>query len=1535
MSARQRGLTSTKWGGLRRAVAGIALAALATGGLSAVALGAAAPADAAASPSQQWLTAVGGSAANGGTLTGTFGTTGVTATVTASGDGTPARPFTNGTIDRANGLISPDAPTGAPTITQGVVSGQSLNTQVRFSKPVIAPRMHFMNVDGSLVRINNAIAGDGITATRAAGNSVFTVDSTNLINSPARRADNSFCQQPDGSNPTGACGTVAISNTSGLVSAFNFANSDQNLGGDSWQWDLSFPSAPLTKQFTPGAINPGGTSQLTFTIANPANEGQSALSPLGFTDTLPAGVTLKDGTVTNNGQCGTPTTSGITAGSNTVTAGAISVAVGATCTITVNVTATTQGTYTNDNSNLTTTVANLVPNANTSLTVTTAQIPTVGCTTDPAIFNTGYNQATDGQLANGAADPRWTVAGGYTGLNYVNTTTFPAGPSAAALPPAGATYAPAQAGKVNNLWSNSQSGKSQWISAQYVDPANGQNQADGYGDWYYRYQFNLDPAVDPATFQLDMSWLSDNTVAGVWVNNVAQQGANLPQDPNNAWGGGGFNSGNAAKTSMAGDWKTGLNTILVQVKSYYTAEGFDAEVTSTALCPTPTLTVTKQVQNATSGDNSAPLQVGDTVNYTVTATNTSKVPFTTANPATITDDMSDVIDDADLVASSLKATVDGAAVTVPTFASPTLSWSGPLDAGKTVTITYTVTYTGEGNSVLNNNACVPDGTQTADTLPCAPTTLPAPKIDDWKTVSASANPLVAGSTLTYTLHFENTGTTSGPVNKMDNLSDVTDDATVTTEPATASGALTGTRTGDIIAVTGTLAAGATSTITYTATVKPDGQRGNNVAANYLVNQNELPPTTCQPVDPQRPDCTVTNMPDLAVSKSVDPASGTAVKAGDVLTYTLTFDNTKGTDTAPVTGWSDDLSKILDDADVTTQPTSSIASLRAGAISNGSFPVTGTVPAGEVGTITYTVTVKPNGQRGDNDLGNALSNGGPCAPGLCTENPVRSFSITKTASTPVVHPGDTVTYTVTLANTGKVDYTADEPATITDDLSKVLDDATYVPGSATNGATVSGLTLTWSGPLPVGGTQVITYQVTAGPVGTGDGTLANTVSGPPDSTCITCETVTPLQAFRVTKTADATEVVPGQKITYTITVSNTGTAAYTAANPASFTDDLSKVLDDATYNNDATSGATYAAPTLAWSGALAVGQTVTVLYSVTVDDPDTGDQTLDNAVVTPPDGGCPTTTDNPDCRSVIPSGSFTVTKAADKETVKPGDTVTYTVTVKNTGKVAYTAGSPAAFRDDLTNVLDDAKYNGDATQGAKVEGATLTWSGPLGVGQTLTVTYSVTVNKPDTGNLTLVNAVVPTVPGGTCDPQDSCITHTPLRAFTVAKTVSTTAAVKPGAKVSYTVTVKNTGAVAFTTEKPASFTDDMSDVLDDATYNNDATHGAVLQGTTLSWSGALDLGQTIAVTYSVTVKQAGAGNGRLVNTVDPPVDGSCDPAGACDTSTPLVPPAAGTGLAFTGSDIVAPGVIALLLLALGGAVMIVRRRRRNGETQDNA
>src|SRR5690606_4997847 len=117
---------------------------------------------------------------------------------------------------------------------------------------------------------------------------------------------------------------------------------------------------------------------------------------------------------------------------------------------------------------------------------------------------------------------------------------------------------------------------------------------------------------------------------------------------------------------------------------------------------------------------------------------------------------------------------------------------------------------------------------------------------------------------------------------------------VTTEPT--SDDLTVARDGNQITVAGDVPAGETYEVTYQVTVKADGQRGDDIAANFLmpVDDPDNPPTapdepTCQPDDADRPDCTVTPIGMLLTSKSVS-ADTDPVDVGTVLTYTLTFDN---------------------------------------------------------------------------------------------------------------------------------------------------------------------------------------------------------------------------------------------------------------------------------------------------------------------------------------------------------------------------------------------------------------------------------------------------------------------------------------------------------------------------------------------------------------------------------------------------------------------------------------------------------------------
>ncbi|TCO62801.1 DUF7507 domain-containing protein [Actinocrispum wychmicini] len=884
---------------------------------------------------------------------------------------------------------------------------------------------------------------------------------------------------------------------------------------------------------------------------------------------------------------------------------------------------------------------------------------------------------------------------------------------------------------------------------------------------------------------------------------------------------------------------------------------------------------------------------GDVVKYTITVKNTGQ---TRQNSASFTDDLTQVLDDADYQ--------NDAAATTGTlsYAAPKLSWNGPLGIGEQATVTYTVKIKNPnpGDKKLTNvvtsdtpgNNCPPGSTD-----PNCTTTLPSRELTIKKTSDKqSANP---GDVVTYTVTVTNTGKIdlvgAEAARVTDDLTAVLDDADYQNDAKASPVAGGFVFTAPNLVWTGDLLVGQSTTLTYSVKVKNpvtgDHKLRNGVSSNT--------PGNCPP-ESDNPDCsTTTPVAGLEIKKTVDKSSA---NPGDVVKYTVTVKNTGQTKLTGAT-FTDDLTQVLDDADYQND-----GAATAGAVSYVAPKLTwtGDVAVGETVTVTYSVKVKkPN--PGDNKLVNAVSSetpGGNCPPGskdpaCTTTTPVSGMEIKKTVDKTSVNPGDVVKYTVTVRNTGQTPYSG---ATFTDDLTQVLDDADYQnDGVATAGAvTYAAPKLTWSGDVAVGGTVTVTYSVKVKNPNPGDHKLINAVSSktpggdcPPGSTDPDCSTTTLVSGLEIKKVVDKSSANPGDVVKYTVTVKNTGQTPYSGA---TFTDDLTQVLDDADYQNDvaATAGVvTYVAPKLSWSGDVAVGGTVAVTYSVKVKNPNPGDNRLKNAVSSEtPGGDCPPGSTDPDCSTTTPVSGLEIKKTVDKSSANPGDVVKYTVTVKNTGQTPY---SGATFTDDLTQVLDDADYQNDgaATAGVVTYAAPkLTWTGDVAVGGTVTVTYSVRVKKPNPGDNKLVNVVSSDTPGGNCPPgskDPACTTTTPVSGLEIKKTVDKSS-VNPGDVVKYTVTVRNTGQTPYS---GATFTDDLTRVLDDADYQNDgaATAGVITYAAPkLTWSGDVAVGGMVTVTYSVKVKNPNPGDHKLVNAVSSETPGGDCPPGStdpdCSTTTPV-------------------------------------------------
>jgi LPXTG-motif cell wall-anchored protein len=347
-------------------------------------------------------------------------------------------------------------------------------------------------------------------------------------------------------------------------------------------------------------------------------------------------------------------------------------------------------------------------------------------------------------------------------------------------------------------------------------------------------------------------------------------------------------------------------------------------------------------------------------------------------------------------------------------------------------------------------------------------------------------------------------------------------------------------------------------------------------------------------------------------------------------------------------------------------------------------------------------------------------------------------------------------------------------------------------------------------------------------------------------------------LEVTKSADRTVVDPGGVVRFTLTGTNTGAATFAA----DFADELSEVLDEADYNGDASAdigSIGLSGQRLLWRGELAPGQRVTVTFSVTVKAVVPGDYRLVNRVTsTVPEAVLPPPVTVDITRVLPPDPRFEVTKSADRTVVDPGGVVRFTLTGTNTGAATFAAD----FADELSEVLDEADYNGDASAdigSIGLSGQRLLWRGELAPGQRVTVTFSVTVKAVVPGDYRLVNRVSSTVPEAVLPPPVTV----DISGFVLTKTVDRTVAA-PGDQVSYTVVGRNVGR----TPLRAGFSDDLSQVLDDAAFRGDvdANTGRVWSSAdSIRWSGRLLPGQAVTVTYQVVVR-AGGGDGILRNSV---------------------------------------------------------------------
>ena len=574
-------------------------------------------------------------------------------------------------------------------------------------------------------------------------------------------------------------------------------------------------------------------------------------------------------------------------------------------------------------------------------------------------------------------------------------------------------------------------------------------------------------------------------------------------------------------------------------------------------------------------------------------------------------------------------------------------------------------------------------------------------------------------------------------------------------------------------------------------------------------------------------------PGLTLNASTGLLSGTPTTAG---TYSFTVkvtDSSGLSDTAPLTvtiipgpsmnfaappgGWTRTVyGYTLTETGGTAPYTWSVSSgsLPAGISLSPAGTLSGTPTA--TGTFSFTVRVTDaNGQSATQATSITVAAGVSttfAAPPAAVINTAYSYTLTATGGTAPytwsVNAG-TLPAGLTLSSAGLLSGTPTSTGTTTFSVN-VIDANSGIATTSITLVVTASVTFTFPAPpsgvvgtpysvtlTAAGGTTPYTWSISAGSLPAGLTLNASTgvVSGTPTTAGTSSFTakVTDAQsktatfatsitilggALTIAATASTATTTPGGTVSYTITATNTGGAALTGA---TFTDALSDVLDDASYNSNAAATAgsvSFASPNLTWTGNLAAGATATITFSVTVNNPDTGNKSLASTITSTTTGtNCASGSTDTRCSSTVGVSVLTIALTANSTTVTPGTTVGYTITVTNSGTVAFTG---AALTDSLTDVLDDAAYNSDATATAgsvSYASPVLTWTGALTPGATATITYSVTVKNPDTGSGTLTSTATSAAPGSTCPaaaPAPGCTATVAIAAGPLSITAPATA-----------------------------------------------------------------------------------------------------------------------------------------------------------------
>jgi uncharacterized repeat protein (TIGR01451 family) len=338
------------------------------------------------------------------------------------------------------------------------------------------------------------------------------------------------------------------------------------------------------------------------------------------------------------------------------------------------------------------------------------------------------------------------------------------------------------------------------------------------------------------------------------------------------------------------------------------------------------------------------------------------------------------------------------------------------------------------------------------------------------------------------------------------------------------------------------------------------------------------------------------------------------------------------------------------------------------------------------------------------------------------------------------------------------------------------------------------------------------------------------------------TVNPLADVFVTQTASAALVKAGDTITFAIRVHNAGPS------PAESIVTSDKLPGTGTFI-DATGGATLSNGVLTWPSVAALAPGDSLVYTVRVR---AGTASLTNAAAAMSVTADRDTGNNSAAITVsVNPPDLVVTKTAPSARVNAGETIPFTITVKNSGT------SPAGSVS-VTDSLPAGATFIDATGNPLHSGNLLVWPlvGSLPAGGTLS--YTVRIQAPPSGSV--INAATASSPAGDANPADNhdraVVAIDPLSDLVVSKTASTATA-NAGDVVSYSVRVRNLGpspaaAVVVTDTLPAN-----------ASFVAGSAGNASLANNVLTWPVIPSLAAGDSAVFALSVVAPASGSVRNV------------------------------------------------------------------------